>query len=397
LSEIDYRRNTTAFPSKGQLTFEGKASADHGIGLESNKSDTACISDIKGQKHYSREKLDYYFNLLSRTAERNRKQKEQNRLDRRKRSFEFFDTCEGDRVVLNECEVVRQKESLKIYEGLVLVRKIKKDSVESEFKIKRGGGKKKKITEFSKRSRLNMMKHLGMMKHRPEFWHDLTYPDDVMEGLSYEERKLKSSEDMHQLKRWMEREGIKAHGSWKREWVKRKSGILKDTPVPHFHNVDWIEGVNDKQYLQLYYRIVEKWLEIIGTQGEYKIKARKVLYHEKSFRFIKSQKQMRKYMQKYISKNEEFISDESIGRSWGLIGDPIEKNPEEIEVDNNEMVLLKRMLRKLCKGINKNVKYGLNFCLSHEWTQFFVLMEKQTVLGMLEHIRSGTIVEGVPF
>jgi hypothetical protein len=106
---------------------------------------------------------------------------------------------------------------------------------------------------------------------------------------------------------------------------------------------------------------------------------------------------MRKYMQKYISKNEEFISDESIGRSWGLIGDPIEKNPEEIEVDNNEMVLLKRMLRKLCKGINKNVKYGLNFCLSHEWTQFFVLMEKQTVIGMLEHIRSGTIVEGVPF
>ena len=102
-------------------------------------------------------------------------------------------------------------------------------------------------------------------------------------------------------------------------------------------------------------------------------------------------------MQKYISKDEEFISSESIGRSWGLIGDPIEKNPEEIEITNNEMVLLKRMLRKFCKGINKKVKYGLNFCLSNPLTQFFVLMERQTVYMMLEHIRAGTVVEGVPF
>jgi hypothetical protein len=46
--------------------------------------------------------------------------------------------------------------------------------------------------------------------------------------------------------------------------------------------------------------------------------------------------------------------------------------------------------------MNKKVKYGLNFCLSHESTQFFVLMEKQTICGMLELIRNETVVDGVP-
>jgi hypothetical protein len=359
----------------------------------------ACTNDIYGQKHYSRERLDYYWNLLSKSAEKKRTQNEKNRIDRYRRSFDFVKTLDGNYVVLNQTcrKSVKPKELLKIYEGVSFVRKTEKGSAEGDFKIKRGGGKKKKITTFSKKSRLNMMKHLGMMKYRPEFWFDLTFPDDVMKGLSREEIKLKSSEDIHQLKRWMEREGIKAHGSWKREWKTRKSGILQGTAVPHFHNIFWIEGADDGKYLQIYYRLAEKWLEIIGTQEFYKIQAWRVLFHEKSFRFIISQKQMRKYMQKYISKDEDFVSHESIGRNWGLIGDPIEQNPEEIEVERNEMILLKRMLRKFCKGINKRLKYGLAFCLSHERTQFFVLMERQTVYTMLEHIRSGTIVEGVPF
>jgi hypothetical protein len=115
----------------------------------------------------------------------------------------------------------------------------------------------------------------------PEFWHDLTYPDDVMEGLTQEERRLKSSEDLHQLNRWMEREGIDPNGDWKREWKIRKSGILKGSFVPHFHNIFWLKNANNKKYLQIYFRIAEKWLQLIGTRGEYLERARKVLYHEK--------------------------------------------------------------------------------------------------------------------
>ena len=359
----------------------------------------ACISDIKEQKHSSGDRLDYYWNLLEKLVDKNRSQRKQKFRDRIARSVYFAKTSGGNYTVLDQelGDDARQNELLRVYSGLCLVRKIKKSIVDGDFKINRVGGKKKKITTFSKRSRLNMMKHLGMMKHRPEFWFDLTYADDVVVELTQEQRKLKSSEDLHQLKRWMEREGIEANGAWKREWKKRKSGKLEGEDVPHFHIVVWIGTVDDRKYLETYFRIVDKWLQITGTQGEYEMKARHVLYHKNSFRFIKSQKQMRKYMQKYISKNEDFVTDESIGRSWGLIGDPIEENPEEIEVENNEMVLLKRMLRNFCKGINKKVKYGLNFCLSHEFTQFFVLIERQTVLVMLEYIRSGTFVEGVPF
>jgi len=372
--EREYRGSISALPSNGLLTFEGKAGDDQGIELGSAGSDTACKSNIKGQR-------------------------EENRIVKYRKSFDFDKTADCNYFIRNQegRKDYRKNELLKIYEGVVFARKIKMHSWENKGEIKKASGEKKEITTFSKRSRLNMIKHLAMMKIRPVFWYDLTYPDDVMEGLSHEERKLKSSEDMHQLKRWVEREGIKAQGIWKREWKLRKSGIIKGSAVPHFHNVDWIENTDDSKYLQIYYRMVEKWLKIIGTKGEYEAAARKVHYHKKSFRFIKSQKQMRKYMQKYISKDEEFISSESIGRSWGLIGDPIEKNPEEIEITNNEMVLLKRMLRKFCKGINKKVKYGLNFCLSNPLTQFFVLMERQTVYMMLEHIRAGTVVEGVPF
>jgi hypothetical protein len=328
-------------------------------------------------------------------AERKRIQKAENRANYR-RKLDLAKTVDGDLLVgdLEDEKDYRSNEVVTIYEGLIQVRKLKKDSVEDDFKIKKGGGEKKKITTFSKRSRSNMMQHLGMNKCMPEFWHDLTYPDDVMEGLTQEERRLKSSEDLHQLNRWMEREGIDPNGDWKREWKIRKSGILKGSFMPHFHNIFWLKNANNKKYLQIYFRIAEKWLQLIGTRGEYLERARKVLYHEKSYRFIESQKQMRKYMQKYISKDEGFDSSESIGRSWGLIGNPIEENPEKIEINNNEMVLLKRMLRKLCKELNKKVKYGLNFCLSHQWTQFFVLMEKQTVFRMIELIRSGTLAEG---
>lgn len=354
----------------------------------------ACISDIKGQNRISREKLDYIYDLITKQGERNSRQKAENRIARRQKSIDFV--READQFIAADPEVgnnSRKNELLKIYEGVVLVRKIKEPLVENETPVKRDGGEKQEITTFSKKSRLNMIKHLAMMKHRPEFWHDLTYADDVMKNISHDERKLKSSEDMHQFKRWMEREGIQAHGAWKREWKLRKSGILRGVAVPHFHDVFWIDNADERKYLETYQEIADKWLQITGTKGSYKEAARQVLYHDKSFRFIKSQKQMRKYMQKYIGKVEELVTSESIGRSWGLIGDPIEQNPAEIEIANDEMVLLKRMLRRFCKGMNKKVKYGLNFCLSHQSTQFFVLMEKQTIVNMLDNIRPA---ESVP-
>lgn len=338
-----------------------------GVPLLSEGVVAACISDIKSQRFY--------------------------------KSNDFIKLENGDYIVrypLAQKEV-RKNEVLKLYNGIFLARHIKNDSFEAIVKIKRGGGKKGKIIEFSKKSRLNMIKNLAMMKNRPEFWFDLTYADDAMACLTHNERKIKSSEDLRRLKIWMGREGINIQGMWKREWKRRKSGILMGIAITHLHNFIWIENTDRSEYQLIYFRIAKKWLDITGTEGKYRDHAEKVIYHKNSFRFIESQKQMVKYASKYGTKDEEFIEEDGIGRSWGFYGDPIDKNPDEIEITNDEMILLKRMLRRFCKGINKKVKYGLNFCLSHQWTQFFVLIEKLTVVRMLEQIRSGTVVEGVPF
>jgi hypothetical protein len=375
----------------------GRESSSRQSSIGAGEMSHACKSDIKGQKEAFRSKLDYFWNLIEKQKERNSQKSNKHRFIKNKDVLNAIKESNGQyKIFGKEKENYRPKEKLIIHEGVLIIRKVQEDE-RYETTVKRGGGKKSKLTTFSKKSRLNMMKTLGMLKYTPEFWFDLTYPDDVMEGLTLEERRNRSSEDIHQLKRSLEREGIKMHGAWKREWKVRLSGILIGSAVPHYHIVVWVENEDTNKYLRIHNLIVEKWLNIIGTKGDYEEKARKVHYNKKSRRFIESQKQVRKYMQKYISKIEELITDESIGRSWGLFGDPIEKNPEEIEIANNEMVLLKRMLRKLCKRINKKVKYGINFCLSHEFTQFFVLMEKQTIYRMLEQIRAGTAIEGVPF
>jgi hypothetical protein len=307
------------------------------------------------------------------------------------------------RIKKSECNqdnriVEADRQNLIIYNGLVLVRDNGKFLGSNNLGVDKKRGKKVPITTYSKDSRLNHMKHLAMLKYPPKFWFDLTYTDGVMEGLSVKQRREKSSDDLHKFIIWAERKyGHEIFGMWRRGWMPRLSGILKGQHLPHFHNIITVPKFTDKEYLDMYFRMADKWLEITGAEGKYKADGYRVLYNEKSYRFINSQKSARKYMNEYISKKDELKTGESIGRSWGHIGDSIEREPEIMEIKNDEMVLLKRMMRKLCKGLNKKVKYGLSFCLKHRLTKFFVLMEKQTIYGMLEYIRAGDLCEGVPF
>ena len=120
-------------------------------GWQEVSQQNACISDIKGQS-VSREKLDYFWNILNRLVHKNREQRVENRIDRIDRSFDFAKTWNGNYIALDQDKrgAVRNKELLKVYEGVTFVRKIKKSSVENDFKIKRGGGKKKKSKAKSK-------------------------------------------------------------------------------------------------------------------------------------------------------------------------------------------------------------------------------------------------------
>jgi len=254
-----------------------------------------------------------------------------------------------------------------------------------------GGGRRGPVTEFSNKSRRNMMVTMAKMKEPFEFWQDLTLADDIMAGLSINERAKYVARCLWSLKQWATRAGIKINGVWKKEWQKRKSGALVGQYIPHFHIVYSMLGADHKAYESIFRRVAAAWVEISGTKET--AKALAVAIHPKSYRFIRSRKQMQVYMSKYFVKKEGFVTNESIGRNWGFIGDPCIDEGEFVEMTWRDMVLFKRCLRKLMRRTRKHFA----FILRRQYSRFFVFLEKHTIDRILQYIQMPYRVEGVPF
>jgi hypothetical protein len=277
------------------------------------------------------------------------------------------------------------------------VTKIKREYIVSEEEgFFLGGGRKGEVVTFSRKSRRNLMIKLAEMKSRFEFWQDFTFADDVMQGLSVKERAKFTSKVLKAFKLWLDREGYKIQGVWKREWRARITGILQGLYVPHFHMLYSIEGFSEIEYLKLAKLIAQKWVEFTGTKNYEK--ALQVAQHPKSYRLIKSRKQANLYVsdRKYISKYGEYISEESIGRNWGYIGNPEFAENEIFYMNLSEMALLRRIFRNFVRKGKKKFKQ----LIVKKYSRFFVFIEKATVHRILEWIvknRMIRIVEGVPF
>ena len=290
-------------------------------------------------------------------------------------------------------------EKLIVSEG---VTKIKRDFIVSEdegFLLgggSGGGGRKGEVVTFSRKSRRNLMIKLAEMKSRFEFWQDFTFADDVMQGLSVKERAKFTSKVLKAFKLWLDREGYKIQGVWKREWRERITGILQGLYVPHFHMLYLMEGNSENEYFKLAKLFAQKWVVFTGTK-KYE-KALQVAQHPKSYRLIKSRKQANLYVsdRKYISKYGEYVSEESIGRNWGYIGNPEFAENETFYMNQSEMALLRRILKKF---VRKN-KTRFRRMIVKKYSRFFVFIEKSTVHRILEWIvknRMIRAVEGVPF
>lgn len=290
-------------------------------------------------------------------------------------------------------------EKLIVSEG---VTKIKRDFIVSEdegFLLgggSGGGGRKGEVVTFSRKSRRNLMIKMAEMKSPFEFWQDFTFADDIMQDLRIKERAKLSSKILKAFKLWLDREGYKIQGVWKREWRPRITGILQGQYVPHFHMLYSIEGISEKEYFELAELFAEKWVEFTGTVEI--DKALSVALHTKSYRFIESRKQANFYVsdRKYISKYGEYVSEESIGRNWGYIGNPEFAENKTFYLNQSEMVLLRRILRNF---VRKNKK-GFRRLIVKKYSRFFVFIERLTVHRILEWIvrnRMIRVVEGVPF
>jgi len=197
--EREYRGSISALPSNGLLTFEGKAGDDQGIELGSAGSDTACIIDIFSSSHNDNNDL---------------------------------------------------LEKLIVSEGVTKVRRDFKVTEEEGFLCGGGGGggRKGEVVTFSRKSRRNLMIKLAEMKSRFEFWQDFTFADDVMQGLSVKKRATFTSKVLKAFKLWLDREGYKIQGVWKREWRPRKRSILHGQYIPHYHLLYKIDGISEKEY-----------------------------------------------------------------------------------------------------------------------------------------------------
>lgn len=291
-------------------------------------------------------------------------------------------------------------EKLLISEGIC---KIKRDFIVAEdetFLCGGSGGCKKglrrEIRMFSSKSRRNLMIKLAQLKSPFKFWQDFTFADDTMQGLSIKERSKRSGKVLKAFKLWLEREGYKIQGVWKREWRPRISGILIGQHVPHFHILYSIEGNSEKEYFKIALLFAQKWVEFTGTENCKS--ALKVAEHPKSYRLIKSRKQANQYIsdKKYISKNGEFISQESIGRNWGYIGTPEFSIDDVFYLNLSEMALMRRILKKFVRKNKKSFKR----LIVKKYSRFFIFIEKSTVYRILEWIvkaRMNRAVEGVPF
>jgi len=236
-----------------------------------------------------------------------------------------------------------------------------------------------------------MMIYMAKIEEPFAYWQDFTFADDVMKGRSIGERAAFSSRCLKELKQWMERTGIHTVGIWKREWVQRKSGELEGEYVPHFHMVYSIVGAEREAYRHMFWEIATKWVNITGTK--YEDRAFAVAHHKKSHRFIDSRMQMQKYMSKYMVKNASFVSSESIGRNWGRLGKPVVGEAERIDMKSEEMVQLKRCVRKIAR----NAKGHYKKALSEVRTRFFVFIDRATIFRFLEWLRAGQSPEGIPF
>lgn len=265
--------------------------------------------------------------------------------------------------------------------------------------------KRGKITRFSRKSRVAMKKFQCKIATPWHFRFEPTYPDDVMEDKTMEERALKFSHDINLLKKFIERHYPDMWALWKKEYERRKSGALQDQYCPHGHFVmqhkGWME--NDERYITAFIDIANHWIKIIGTKRD-KEKAIAVIFNKKSYGYLGGEG-YDAYMSKwssYISKETSKIVGEegsSIGRVWGHIGNIELSIGQEIDITDGQILLAQRTLRRYLRSTQKRTKklsdgtkirvkpkYPYEKRLRDKFFQGFVIIKEETVHRILDGI-----------
>ncbi len=208
------------------------------------------------------------------------------------------------------------------------------------------GGERGPITGFSHGARLRMIQRMASLAEYPDFWIDLTFADDVMEGKGIVGRRDHANRTMKKFKRKVERLFPELRGLWRREWEPRKSGRLVGEECPHYHTLLSCKGYTERNFSVLCFLLAQIWVDCTGTIET--AKALSVAVNPRSYRWLVDKKMAQVYVSKYVAKVEDHSDDEepcSRGRYWGKIGDLQVVEGVHVRLAKEEEVLLRRLFR----------------------------------------------------
>ncbi len=241
---------------------------------------------------------------------------------------------------LTACNTVHTGPLLSVYPGMVKLEGFRKSSLAV-------GGKRGKISGFSKAARRRMLDFFAMLRKGsyPRFWQDFTFPDELMIGLTTRERKELARCVWARFRKRILRRFPMSWGLYRKEWVTRKSGLIVGERCPHFHLVYDIPGVGFSYEVSSV--LATMWVECLGDLDPFlTTKALSVALHPNSYREIQSYDHARNYVSKYVAKVDSW-DDPDQGKHWGTFGVvPLAPAEEEVLTDD-EARFLRRVLRRV--------------------------------------------------
>ena len=230
-----------------------------------------------------------------------------------------------------------------------------------------GGGFRGKIREFSRAARRRLILDFGKLLNYPSCWITLTFADDVMMGKTVTERGIYGAECLKKFSEWLERRYRGTWALWRKEWEVRKYGILRGELCPHYH-VMLEYGLDGGGSDRAMIHCLKRWVRITGTRHP---DAMSVAMRPKSRAILNGIEMAQRYVSKYMSKTTQDVfqdleEEESLGRYWGRIGEVPYGPVTVLEVGKLQMVRLRRMLHRLCKGkrakeIKKKLRQGVGW------------------------------------
>lgn len=213
-----------------------------------------------------------------------------------------------------------------------------------------GGGLKKSITEFSRKSRREMLNYLNSLnknkvKALPLFI-TLTYPDE------FPRDKASWTEHFNRrFRRRFERKYGQVGMIWRKEFKQRETGRNRGAWAPHFHLLVFTHI----SPWQMYEFVSRAWYESCGEISPEHLEAGTRVEKIRSWRGVMG------YAAKYMAKVERLaFGVESPGRFWGKWNaDALPVDPVEQLLPFDQAIRVRRALRKYSRMRLRNHRRGL--------------------------------------